>query len=290
MNSIPKKGCLYIVPTPIGNLSDITVRAKNMLEECDFVAAEDTRVSGKLLMLLGIKKPLVSYHEHNKAYAGKKICDRILSGQVCAIVTDAGTPAISDPGTELVSLCAEKNINVIALPGACAAITALSGSGLPSRRFCFEGFLPDNKNERIEYLSSAKDEVRTLIYYIAPHDLEKTVTELYEYFGDRKCVLAKELTKLNERYLYTTLGKLPEQLKKAEPSFKKGEFVLVLEGSSAKNDNDWADISVEEHLLRYIKLGVKKMDACKLVAKERGISKASVYKIATEMKELDYKK
>jgi len=268
----------------------MTVRAKNVMEECDFVAAEDTRVSGKLLMLLGIKKPLVSYHEHNKAYAGKKICDRILSGQVCAIVTDAGTPAISDPGTELVSLCAEKNINVIALPGACAAITALSGSGLPSRRFCFEGFLPDNKNERIEYLSSAKDEVRTLIYYIAPHDLEKTVTELYEYFGDRKCVLAKELTKLNERYLYTTLGKLPEQLKKAEPSFKKGEFVLVLEGSSAKNDNDWADISVEEHLLRYIKLGVKKMDACKLVAKERGISKASVYKIATEMKELDYKK
>lgn len=281
MASASEKGVLYVVPTPIGNLSDMTLRAKEVLESCDFVAAEDTRVSGKLLFLLGIKKPLFSYHEHNKNAGGKAVCERILHGETCALVTDAGTPAISDPGTELVSLCSEMGIDVIALPGACAAVTALSGSGLPSRRFCFEGFLPDNKNERKEYLESVKNEKRTLIYYIAPHDLDKTLSEFYDAFGDRRCVLAKELTKLNERYIHSSLGSLPEILQNAEASIKKGEFVLIIEGAEDTTGNDWISLSIEEHISRYIQLGMSKMDACKQVARDRGIPKGEIYKIAT---------
>jgi 16S rRNA (cytidine1402-2'-O)-methyltransferase len=216
-----EKGVLYVVPTPIGNLSDITPRAKETLENCDFIAAEDTRVSGKLLMLLGIKKPMVSYHEHNKMSEGKKVCERIKSGETCALVTDAGTPAISDPGSELVALCAENGIKVISLPGACAAVTALAGSGIPSRRFCFEGFLPESTAERREYLESIKLEKRTLIYYIAPHDLDKAIAELSRALGNRRCVLAKELTKINEKYFYTTLSELPAVLDAAGSAVKR---------------------------------------------------------------------
>jgi len=283
MGSELEQGVLYIVPTPIGNLSDITLRAKEVLEGCSFVAAEDTRVSGKLLFLYEIKKPMVSYHEHNKNAGGKAICERILRGETCALVTDAGTPAISDPGTDLVSLCVEKGIKVIALPGACAAVTALSGSGLPSRRFCFEGFLPENTSEKKEYLDSVKNEKRTLIYYIAPHDLDKTLAEFFIAFGDRKCVLAKELTKLNERYLHSSLAELPEVIQNFDPSIKKGEFVLIIEGAPDNADEGWANLSVEEHIIRYIKLGMSKMDACKQVARDRGVSKGEIYKIATEI-------
>lgn len=283
MSAEIEQGLLYVVPTPIGNLSDITLRTKDVLENCSFIAAEDTRVSGKLLFLLGIKKPMVSYHEHNKAASGKTICDRILRGETCALVTDAGTPAISDPGTELVALCVENGIKVISLPGACAAITALSGSGLPSRRFCFEGFLPDNTNERKEYLENVKNEKRTLIYYIAPHDLDKTLSEILEVFGNRKCVLAKELTKLNERYLYSTLEELPKLIKSFDASIKKGEFVFMVEGASDLESESWEQLTVAEHITRYLKLGMTKMDACKQVARDRGVPKGEVYKIATEI-------
>lgn len=282
-NNQIEKGVLYVVPTPIGNLSDITLRAKETLENCDFLAAEDTRVSGKLLMLLGIKKPMVSYHEHNKVSEGKKICERIKSGETCALVTDAGTPAISDPGTELVALCAENGIKVISLPGACAAVTALAGSGMPSRRFCFEGFLPENAGERREYLENIKHERRTLIYYIAPHDLDKAIGEMSKALGNRKCVLAKELTKLNEKYFYTTLGELPSALEAAGPAVKKGEFVLMVEGAPENADDDWKTLTVEEHILRYMKLGMTKMEACKAVARDRGRPKGEIYKTAAEM-------
>jgi 16S rRNA (cytidine1402-2'-O)-methyltransferase len=278
-----ERGVLYVVPTPIGNMSDITPRAKETLENCDFLAAEDTRVSGKLLMLLGIKKPMVSYHEHNKTAEGKRICERIKSGETCALVTDAGTPAISDPGTELVALCAENGIKVISLPGACAAVTALAGSGMPSRRFCFEGFLPDNTSERREYLESIKLEKRTLIYYIAPHDLDKAITDLTSALGNRKCALAKELTKINEKYFYTTLHELPGLLEAAGASIKKGEFVLIVEGASEKADDDWKQLTVEEHITRYFKLGMTKMEACKAVARDRGKPKGEIYKVASEM-------
>lgn len=285
-----EKGVLYVVPTPIGNLSDITLRAKNVLENCDFAAAEDTRVSGKLLMLLGIKKPMVSYHEHNKNSAGKTVCERILGGETCALVTDAGTPAVSDPGTELVSLCAEKGIKVIALPGACAAVTALSGSGMHSRRFCFEGFLPDKVNTRKEYLENIKNEKRTLIYYIAPHDLEKSLSDLYNTLGDRKCVMAKELTKLNERYIHSSLGKLPEIFNNSDAALKKGEFVLIVDGAPENSDEFWKHLTIEEHIIGYIKLGMTKMQSCKLVARDRGVPKSKIYKTASGMKELKFEK
>ena len=289
-SQISEKGILYIVPTPIGNLSDITPRAKEVLESCSFVAAEDTRVSGKLLMLLGIKKPMVSYREHNRAGSGAKICGRIAKGETCALVTDAGTPAISDPGAELVALCAGNGIEIVALPGACAAVTALSASGLPSGRFCFEGFLPDSAAARREYLESVKNERRTLIYYIAPHDLEKTLAELKNSFGDRRCVLAKELTKLNERYIRATLGKLLEIIENSPPALKKGEFVLVVQGAQEDEDCFWKQLTVEQHILSYIRSGSAKMDACKRVAKDRGVPKSEVYRIASHMEELNYEK
>ena len=281
MSAEIEKGVLYVVPTPIGNLSDITPRGREVLEFCHFVAAEDTRVNRKLLFLLGIKKPMVSYHEHNKNKSGKMICERILNGETCALITDAGTPAISDPGSDLVALCAEKNIKVVPLPGACAAITALSGSGLPSVRFCFEGFLPENAGERREYLESVVNEKRTLIYYIAPHDLDRALSEFKEAFGNRRCVLAKELTKLNERYIHSTLEKLPVELDNCEASIKKGEFVLIIEGSTNSETAFWSELSVEDHLKRYLDLGMTKMDACKKVARDRGVPKGEIYKIAT---------
>ncbi len=289
-SKISEKGILYIVPTPIGNLSDITLRAKEVLEKCSFVATEDTRIGGKLLMLLGMKKPMVSYHEHNKSINGGKICERLIKGESCALITDAGTPAISDPGAELVSLCSEKGIEVVPLPGACAAVTALSGSGLKSDRFCFEGFLPDDRKTRREYLDGVRNEKRTLIYYIAPHDLDKTLMELYEALGNRKSVLAKELTKLNERFIRSNLKELPEVLKAGEPSLKKGEFVLIVEGADDQADSFWKQLTVEEHILRYISLGNSKMSACKLVAADRGVPKGEIYSIASEMKELKFER
>jgi len=271
-------GILYIVPTPIGNMGDMTERAKETLNSVDFVASEDTRVGGKLLMLLGIKKPLVSYHEHTSRNISDSIIERILSGENCALITDAGTPAVSDPGEKLVLACSNAGIPVCALPGACAAITAISASGLPSRRFCFEGFLPENKRERKERIEELSREKRTFILYISPHDAENYLLELSSVSKGRRCVLAKELTKMHERYFRGTLESICEEFQKLSPPDKKGEYVLICEGMS-EEEAFWKDMSIEEHVEHYISLGLSKMDACKAVSRDRGVGKGEIYKI-----------
>ncbi len=271
-------GTLYIVPTPIGNLGDITLRAKETLESVDFVAAEDTRVGGKLLMLLNIKKPLVSYHEHSNKQAIANICERILHGESCALITDAGTPAVSDPGEKLVAACSEAGVNVCALPGACAAVTAISASGLASRRFCFEGFLPENNRERKERIAELAREARTFVIYVSPHDAEDYLKELASVLGDRRCVLAKELTKLHERFFRGTLSEVSAQFGALSAPEKKGEYVLVCEGMP-EEEAFWKDLTVEQHAEHYISLGLSKMDACKQVARDRGVGKGEIYKI-----------
>ena len=270
-------GTLYIVPTPIGNLGDMTLRAKSVLESVDFVASEDTRVGGKLLMLLEIKKSLVSYHEHTSRTATDSIIERIKNGESCALITDAGTPAVSDPGEKLVRACADAGIEITALPGACAAITAISASGLPSRRFCFEGFLPENKRERRERLEFLTREKRTFILYISPHDIEAYLPELAIAFGKRQCVLAKELTKLHERYFRGTAEEIADRFAPLSPSEKKGEYVMVIEGM-AEEEAFWKEMTVEEHVNHYISLGLSKMDACKATARDRGVGKGEIYK------------
>lgn len=268
---------LYVVPTPIGNMNDLTPRARSVLEEVAFVACEDTRVGGKLMMLAGIKKPLCCYQEHNKQRAGEQIVKRIKSGESCALITDAGTPAVSDPGEELVALCHENGVAVIPLAGACAATVALSASGLPSRRFCFEGFLPEGNKEREEYFSLIAKEPRTMIFYSAPHDLASSVALLLENLGDRRVTLCKELTKLNERIMPSTLSALCESVSKAESI--KGEYVLVVSGYTEKSsDQFWFDMTLEEQVEHYINLGLSNMDAIKQTAKDRGKSKNEIYK------------
>ncbi len=271
-------GTLYVVPTPIGNLSDITVRAKEVLASVHFVAAEDTRVSGRLLTLLDIQKPLVSYHEHNKSRSGQAILDRLLVGESCALVTDAGTPAISDPGEELVALCRKNNVEVIALPGACAAVTALSGSGMPSRRFSFEGFLPQGGKERAEYLNSIRRDTRTMIFHISPHDSSADISDLISALGDRRAVLAKELTKINERYFVSTLSALRDGFDDGSIN-RKGEFVLIVGGYiPTEEDSFWAEMSVKQHYDHYVNLGMPRMDAIKAVASDRGVPKNDIYR------------
>lgn len=270
-------GILYIVPTPIGNLGDITERAKATLNEVDFIAAEDTRVGGKLLMLLGIKKPLVSYHEHSNTAVMETLCQRMLAGESCALITDAGTPAVSDPGEKLVAVCVNAGVPVCALPGACAAVTAISASGLPSRRFCFEGFLPENKTQRRERIGELSREKRTFVIYISPHDAENYLKELADAFGERRCVLAKELTKVHERYFRGTLKEIAEDFSALSAPEKKGEYLLVCEGMP-EEEAFWAEMTLEEHVEHYISLGLSKMDACKQVSRDRGIGKGEVYK------------
>ena len=271
-------GTLYVVPTPIGNLGDMTLRAKETLESVSFVASEDTRVGGKLLMLLGIKKPLLSYHEHTSRNATEAIVSRILAGENCALITDAGTPAVSDPGERLVAECAEAGITVCALPCPCAAIVAISASGLKSRRFCFEGFLPENARERREHIAELAREKHTFILYISPHDAERYLAELADALNDRKCVLCKELTKLHERYFRGTVASINEQFKSLSPSEKKGEFVFICEGAP-EEEAFWQDMTVEEHVEHYIALGMSKMDACKAVSRDRKVGKGEIYKI-----------
>ncbi len=271
-------GTLYIIPTPIGNLGDITERAKETLAAVDFIAAEDTRVGGKLLMLLGVKKPLVSYHEHSNNKVIQEICQRILQGENCGLITDAGTPAVSDPGEKLVACCAEAGVSICALPGPCAAVTAISASGLASRRFCFEGFLPENKRERRERIEELAREKRTFVIYVSPHDAEDYLKELADALGDRKCVLAKELTKIHERYFRGTLNDVSREFAALSAPEKKGEYLLVCEGMP-ENEVFWAEMTVEEHVEKYIALGLSKMDACKQVAKDRGVGKGEIYKI-----------
>ncbi len=271
-------GTLYIVPTPIGNLGDMTARAKETLEEADFVASEDTRVGGKLLMLFGLKKPLVSYHEHSNKGIIDSIITRISDGESCALITDAGTPAVSDPGEKLVAAACEAGVTVCALPGACAAITALSASGLPSRRFCFEGFLPENARERRERIAELSREKRTFILYISPHDAENYLKELSAELGSRRCILAKELTKLHERYFRGRLSDILQEFSKLSAPEKKGEFVFICEGMP-EEEAFWAEMSVEQHVQHYIDLGLSKMDACKQVSRDRGVGKGEIYKI-----------
>ena len=271
-----ERGALYVVGTPIGNLLDITERAKYVLENVNFVASEDTRVSGKLLSVLRIKNSFVSYHEHNKAQAGKMIVERLQSGQTGAIVTDAGIPAISDPGEDLVRLCHENGIKVIPVPGACAFVTALSASGFPSRRFTFEGFLPADKKEMREVLDCYKHEKKTVIFYEAPHRLVKTLEAMYSAWGNRKICIARELTKLNEEFLITTFEDALEMYKTKEP---RGEYVLIVAGAEeCESESFFENMTIEEHVEFYEKQGLRKIDAIKACAKDRGVPKNQVYK------------
>ncbi|NMA24352.1 MAG: 16S rRNA (cytidine(1402)-2'-O)-methyltransferase [Clostridiales bacterium] len=222
-------GVLYLVATPIGNLGDMTKRAADILSEVDFIAAEDTRVTLKLLNHLGIKKPVVSYYEHNRKESGEKICARLLAGETCALVTDAGTPAISDPGEDLVRLCAEAGIEIFAIPGACAAVAALSLSGLSTGRFTFEGYLSTSRKSRFEHLRSLKDEKRTMVFYEAPHKLMATLRDMLETFGDRRVSISREMTKIHEETLRCTLSSAIRHFEETPP---RGEFVLVVEGAA----------------------------------------------------------
>lgn len=275
-------GTLYLVATPIGNLADITERALKVLSEVDFVAAEDTRNTGLLLSRYGISKPMVSYFEHNKRQRGELIVDRIVAGESCALVTDAGTPAISDPGEDIVRLCAEKNVPVTSIPGACACITALTLSGLATGRFAFEGFLTTNKADRRERLTELSKEKRTLIIYEAPHKLRGTLDDLYKYFGDRKISLCRELTKLNEEVERYSLAEAINVYGTKEP---RGEYVLIIEGSTETAKEDAYPEDVTEHLQIYLDRSMKKMDAIKAVAKDRGISKSEAYSLVLEAEE-----
>ena len=267
-------GILYLVPTPIGNLGDISRRCAETLAQADFIAAEDTRVSVKLLNHLDIKKPLVSYHEHNKRESGPRILERLLGGESCALVTDAGCPAISDPGEDLVRLCAENGVPVCAIPGPCAAITALSVSALPTGRFAFEGFLPMQKKERKARLERLQGEERTMILYEAPHKLRDTLADLLRAFGpDRRVSLCRELTKLHEEVLRLTLGEAAAYYAENEP---RGEYVLVLEGAAPKTDA----VTPEQALALCRSLiadGMRKKDAAKEAARQTGLSAKELY-------------
>ena len=269
---------LYLVATPIGNLSDLSERAVKVLSEVDFIAAEDTRNTGHLLSYLHIQKPLVSYHEHNKRERGENICDRLAAGESCALVTDAGTPAISDPGEDLVALCAARGIAVTSIPGCCAGITALTLSGLPTGRFTFEGFLSVNKADRKRHLESLKHEPRTMILHEAPHKLKATLADLRETLGDsRRISLCRELTKLNEEVLRLTLA---EAVAYYEENAPRGEYVLVVEGAGDEGgaaEAFWTALSVPDHVAHYVEQGMTKKDAIKAAAKDRGVPKNEVY-------------
>lgn len=271
-------GMLYLVPTPIGNLGDISPRCAETLAQADFIAAEDTRVSRKLLNHLGLKKPMVSYYRHNTQAGGQAVLERLLAGESCALVTDAGTPAVSDPGEELVALCARAGVEVVALPGPCALITALAVSGLPTGRFTFEGFLAMNKKNRRAHLAALRDEERTMIFYEAPHKLRATLADLLEQFGpERRLTLCRELTKLHEDIWKTTLGEAVEHYKANEP---RGEYVLVMAGAPETADPE-QELTLEQAAQRALELtgqGFGPTAAAKAAAQGTPYSKSEVYK------------
>ncbi len=270
-------GVLYLVATPIGNLSDISERAKKVLSEVDFVAAEDTRNTGLLLSRYGIKKPFVSYFEHNKRERGEVIAKRLLEGESCALVTDAGMPAISDPGEDIVRLCAEWNIPVTCVPGCCAAVCALTLSSLATGRFTFEGFVTTNKGERRKLLTKLKNEERTMIFYEAPHKLRQTLSDMLEYMGDRRIAMCRELTKLNEEIIRTTLSGAVELYSTKDP---RGEYVLVVEGGLYQDsDSEGYPEDPMEHVAMYENSGLEHMAAIKAAARDRGLSKGAFYKM-----------
>ena len=268
-------GTLYLVPTPIGNLGDISARMADTLAEADFIAAEDTRVTLKLLNHLGLRKPMVSYYRHNTGESGAAVLSRLLAGESCALVTDAGTPAISDPGEDLVRQCAQAGIPVVSIPGPCALITALAASGLPTGRFTFEGFLAMNKKNRRAHLEELRQERRTMIFYEAPHKLTATLADLAEVFGtDRRISLCRELTKLHEEVRRTTLG---EAVTWYEANPPRGEFVLVVEGAS---EDARETPTLEQGLERVAQLreqGMSLKDAARQAAKETGLPKNELY-------------
>ena len=268
-------GKLHLVGTPIGNLGDLSPRAQQVLAEVDFIAAEDTRVTLKILNHLCIKKPLVSYFEHNRAKSGQQILQRLLAGESCALVTDAGMPAISDPGEDLVKLCAENGVEVVAVPGPSACVTALALSGLPTGRFTFEGFLSTAKRSRFEHLESLKTEKRTMIFYEAPHKLIPTLRDMQTYFGpERRIALCRELTKLHEEVLRMTLAEAVSFYDQTQP---KGEFVLVVEGAPEQTA---PAVSEAEALLQIKALradGVSLKEACRRISEETGLSKNVLY-------------
>lgn len=280
-------GKLYLCATPIGNLEDITFRVIRTLKEVDLIAAEDTRHSKKLLNHYEIKTPMTSYHEHNKVEKAKELVRQMLAGKNLALITDAGTPAISDPGEELVKQAYDAGIEVTSLPGPCALITGLTLSGLSARRFSFEGFLPSDKKERLRILEELVNETRTLIFYEAPHRLRRTLNELNEVLGDRTITLVRELTKIHETVLRTSLGKTNDIFINSEP---KGEYVILIEGKSyrdieAEKQSHWEEKTILEHMDIYLRQGQDKKEAMKLVAKDRGISKRDVYQELIDLKE-----
>ena len=273
-------GKLYLCATPIGNLEDITYRVVRTLREADLIAAEDTRNSVKLLNHFDIKTPMTSYHEFNKVEKALYLVEQLQAGKNIALISDAGTPAISDPGEILVRECHNAGIQVTSLPGACALITALTMSGLNTRRFCMEGFLPADKKEKRDILEELKQESRTMILYEAPHRLSKTLSELYEVLGDREIALCRELTKKFETVMKTTLKAAIEYYGENEP---RGEYVLVLEGKSREEKKqekieEWEKMSIEEHMEYYEKQGIDHKEALKKVAKDRGVGKRDIYK------------
>lgn len=272
-------GKLYLCATPIGNLEDITYRVLRTLKEVDLIAAEDTRNSIKLLNHFDIKTPMTSYHEYNKIEKAYQLVDKLREGMNIALITDAGTPGISDPGEDLVRICYEEGIEVTSLPGPAACITALTMSGLPTRRFAFEAFLPREKKERADVLAQLKNETRTIILYEAPHHLVKTLEELYVNLGDRKIAVCRELTK---RYEEKTLTTISECLKFYNDNEPRGEYVLVIAGKTfeelrKEEQKSWESMSLEEHMAVYESQGIDRKEAMKLVAKDRGISKRDVY-------------
>ncbi|MBE6599755.1 MAG: 16S rRNA (cytidine(1402)-2'-O)-methyltransferase [Ruminococcaceae bacterium] len=274
-------GMLYLVATPIGNLADLSERAVKVLSEVDFIAAEDTRNSRRLLSALGIGKEMLSYHDHNRRERGEEIARRLKTGESCALITDAGTPGISDPGEDMVALCAAEDIPVTLIPGPCAAINALVLSGLPTERFVFEGFLSAKASERRAALDELKGEKRTVIFHEAPHKLRAALADMCEAFGeDRRIALCRELTKLNEEIIRTTLGGACELYAEREP---RGEFVLVVEGAKdAKEEKFFVCMTEREHVGHYISLGMSKNDAIKAAARDRGVHKSEIYKFMIE--------
>ena len=272
-------GKLYLCATPIGNLEDITFRVLRTLKEVDLIAAEDTRNSIKLLNHFEIKTPMTSYHEYNKIEKAYQLIDKMREGKNIALITDAGTPGISDPGEDLVRICYEEGIEVTSLPGAAACVTALTMSGLPTRRFAFEAFLPRDKKERLQVLEQLQNETRTIILYEAPHHLVKTLEELQEVLGNRKIAVCRELTKRYEEKMLSTISDMLDFYKENEP---RGEYVLVLEGKSfaelvEEKQKSWETMTLEEHMAFYENQGIDRKEAMKLVAKDRGIRKRDVY-------------
>lgn len=277
-------GTLYLCATPIGNLEDITYRVLRTLKEVDLIAAEDTRNSIKLLNHFDIKTPMTSYHEFNKIEKAYQLVDKLKEGKDIALITDAGTPGISDPGEDIVRICYEEGVTVTSLPGAAACITALTMSGLPTRRFAFEAFLPKDKKERQAVLEELKTETRTLIIYEAPHHLVKTLQELLDALGNRRLTVCRELTKKHEEKIQTTFDDLISYYKEKDP---RGEYVLVIEGRSREElrkeeQQSWESLTIEEHMNHYESQGITRKDAMKLVAKDRGVSKRDIYQALLE--------